>query len=761
MKLLCNFSGIFILLFLLQNIFGQELPTGSIQGQILDAETQTPLAGANIIVENTIYGAASDLAGNFNIPKIPVGTYVIRIQYIGYKSLMKPDIIVKSGRITQVMTKLEMAALETEAITVTAGYFTESDNQPVSAVNFSYEEIRRAPGSAGDVSRILMSLPSVAKVNDQSNQLIVRGGNPVENTFFVDNIEIPNINHFPDQGTSSGPIGLINVDFIQDVNFYTGGFSSVYGDKLSAVMDMSFREGNRQEFDGQFDFNMAGFGGVFESPLGQKGSWMISARRSYLDLVVDMFEVGSTVAPRYGDYQGKVVYDLNPSHKLMFLGIFGDDHNNPDRETGLENQMSHYGNQDVYFRTLGMNWRALWGKSGYSNTSFSWTSQKYDEDFYRTSTGAHEIMNNACEQSWKFRNVNHLRLNTHHSLEFGLDVKHLVSDFNNFYADSTGSYGEIVGAVQIKDDIEADKAGTFMNWIWQPHPEWTTTLGCRTDYFSHNDGWTVSPRMSVSFQMTERTSSSASAGLFHQNLPLLLLAQMKNGKALQNPEAMHFIFGIEHLLTADTRLTLEGYYKKYDHFPLDKNQPLLFPIDEKYIQNFGEMTDEGKAKSWGVEVMIQKKLAKNIYGLMSASWFRSQYLDGTNTWRNRRFDNRFVFSAEGGYKPGRSWEFSLRWIYAGGAPMTPVDEALSALVRQTVFDDSKIYSERYPDYHSLNLRVDRRFNFKRTNLILYLSAWNAYNQKNIAEYYWNDEEQKTDKIYQWLMLPIFGVEYEF
>ncbi len=760
MKLSHKIPGLLILLFYSWS-FAQDGPTGNIQGKIIDADTQSPLAGANIIVENTIYGAASDLDGNFNIKNIPVGSYVIHVQYIGYKPLLKTDIIVRSSRITQVHAEMQMAALEAEAVTVTAGYFQESDNQPVSAVSFSNEEIRRAPGSAGDVSRILMSLPSVAKVNDQSNQLIVRGGNPVENTFFVDNIEIPNINHFPDQGTSSGPIGLIHVDFIQDVNFYTGGFSSVYGDKLSAVMDITFREGNRQEFDGQFDFNMAGFGGLVESPLGEKGSWIFSARRSYLDLIVDMFDVGSTVSPRYGDYQGKLVYDLNKSNKLILLGIFGDDHNTPDRKVGLENQMSHYGNQDVYFRTLGMNWRALWGKFGYSNTSVSWTSQEYDEDFYRTSTGIHEIMNNTHEQTFKIRHVSHLQLNKQHSFEIGFDIKHLNSEFNNRYADSTGVFGEAVDAVNIEETISADKTGLFLSWIWQLHNKWKMTLGTRADYFSHNDNWTISPRYTLSYFMTERTSLNASIGLFNQNLPLLLLAQMKNGKTISDPKATHYVLGFEHLLTPDTRLTVETYYKDYSHFPLDMTQPAIFPVDEKYIQNFGAMTDHGKAKSYGIEVMVQKKLAKEIYGLVSGAWFRSQYLDGTDTWRNRRFDNRFVFSAEGGYKPGNAWEFSLRWIYAGGAPYTPIDEALSAQTRQTIFSDEQVYQSRFSDYHSLNIRVDKRFNFKRTNLILYLSAWNAYNQKNIAEYYWNDEEQKVDKIYQWLMLPIFGVEYEF
>lgn len=329
--------------FTTNNSYGIELnqekvQTGTIKGKVIDADTKAPLIGANVILVGTVKGAATGMDGSFVIRKVPVGSYVLQLDYIGYEQLKKVDIIVRPKRITFVNVELKMAAIVTDEISVTSGYFPESSEEPTSVVSFSYEEIRRAPGSAGDVSRILMTLPSIAKVNDQSNNLIVRGGNPIENTFYIDNIEIPNINHFPHQGASGGPIGFLNVDFIQDVTFYSGGFSSIYGDKLSSVMDITFREGNRSEFDGQLDLNFSGFGGVAEAPLFKnKGSWLFSARRSYLDFVVDVFDVGSTVAPVYGDIQGKLVYDINANNKLILLGVFADDHNAPDRETGEEN----------------------------------------------------------------------------------------------------------------------------------------------------------------------------------------------------------------------------------------------------------------------------------------------------------------------------------------------------------------------------------------------------------------------------------------
>ena len=759
MLLLVTFFNLMILNFVFASA---NLPTGTIQGKVIDASTQAPLIGTNVTVVGTNRGAAANLDGSFVINKIPVGSYVLRFDFIGYQQLKKTDVIVRSGRATFINVELKMEVIKTDEISVTAGYFSESKDEPTSLINFSHEEIRRAPGSAGDVSRILMSLPSIAKVNDQSNNLIVRGGNPIENTFYVDNIEIPNINHFPHQGASGGPIGLLNVDFIQDVTFYSGGFSALYGDKLSSVMDIRFREGSRDKFDGQLDLNFTGFGGVAEGPLFKnKGSWLFSARRSYLDLVVDMFDVGSTVAPVYGDAQMKIVYDINQNHKFILLGVFSDDHNAPNRETAEENFMSHFGRQDLYQSTIGLNWRAVWGKSGYSNTSAALTSNKYDEDWYETSTGLFEIRNRTTEQVFKFRNVNHLRINKMISMEFGIEAKRLIENYDNRYGETTNDIGEPVPALVLKNKFNANKIGGFLNYVLKPTHRLTTILGLRADNFSYNKNTALSPRLSFSYQVTHKTSFTGSAGIFYQNLPLLLLGQSDANSSLATPKATHYIIGMEHLLNENTRLTLELYQKEYDNFPLDPLQPSIFIIDNSYFNNYEELHDDAEALSRGIEIMVQKKLAKDFYGLASASFFRSRYKGADGKWRNRNFDNRVTVSIEGGYKPGNKWEFSARWIYAGGVPYTPFNIEESILNHRAVFDKNNINKSRYPDYHSLNVRFDRRFNFDRSNIIFYLSVWNAYNRKNIANYFWNDKEQNQDAVYQWGVLPIFGVEYEF
>ena len=266
-----------------------QMPKGTVKGQVLDRETKVPLIGANVTFTGTKMGAASDYDGKFTIENVPVGSYTVQFSYIGYKPLSQTDVIIRSKRITFLKAELKASPVEMQQVVATSGFFSQTEEQPISLVNFSAEEIRRAPGVMGDVSRILSGVPGVARVNDSFNSLIVRGGSATENTFFVDHIEMPNINHFPVQGTSGGFISFFNGDLIRNVNFYSGGFSAIYGDRLSSIMDIALREGNREEFDMQFDLHFAGVGSIAEGPLGQRmGSWLLSARRTFLDLLFEM-----------------------------------------------------------------------------------------------------------------------------------------------------------------------------------------------------------------------------------------------------------------------------------------------------------------------------------------------------------------------------------------------------------------------------------------------------------------------------------------
>jgi hypothetical protein len=737
--------------------------SGIIKGRLLDKYTRRPLAGADVTIPGTTFITITGINGEFAFEGVPVGTYSLKFSYPAMMPQMMSDIIVKSKRITFVSADIQLSPLANESVTVTAGYFDHSPEEPASSIGFSHEEIRRAPGSGGDVNRIIASLPSIAKVSDQANNLVVRGGSPSENLFMVDNIEIPNINHFPFQGSSGGAISILNVDFIRDVNFYAGGFSAIYGDKLSSVMDLTFREGNRENVDGQFSLDMSGAGLVLEGPLfSKRGSWMFSARRSYLDLLIDLLDAGAAV--RYHDFQGKLVYDISSKSNITILGLIGVDKSIVTQEDAADLGEPYFGDTRSRESTVGINWFIMWSDKGYSDTSLARTFLKYDNDYWKTTTGTGWLENLSTEETWHLRNVNHYSIGHGHDLRFGFEIKRITSRYDYITAAYTDQLGNQIPGVSQHISMDAGKYAAFAEYSLTPFSRVTFNLGVRADYFDYNRRLLVSPRGSLMFQLSGKTSVGASAGIYRQNLPLLLLYQDKTNRDMNDPLVYQYAVNFIHLMGADTRLTIEAYYKNYHYFPIDPVRPSICLLDTVIGGlHYGDsaLVDSGKARSYGIEFVLQKKLKEKIYGTVSGSWFRSQYRDLEGKWRNRLFDNRYIFSLQGGYKANKKWEFSARWIIAGGLPYTPFDMEASHTENTGIFDTERINTQRLPAYHSLNLRVDKRFYFSGSNLTIYISVWNAYNRQNVASYFWNEIENIPDYSYQFSILPVLGVEYEF
>jgi len=745
---------------------GEDLsPRGAIRGSISDSESRQALPGANVVLKGTRLGATANAMGTYEISGVPVGSYTAVFSYLGYETAVKTDVIVSSDRSCFVHAELKPSSVSIEGVVVTGGYFSRVDAQPLSAATFSAEEIRRQAGSAGDVSRVLFGLPSMAKINDSKNSLIVRGGSPIENGFYLDNIEIPNINHFPVQGSSDGPIGLLNVEFIRDVRFYSGGFSPVFGDRLSSVMELSFREGNRDRFQMQLDMSLQGVGAVAEGPANDgRGSWFLSARRSYLDLIFQFVDFRAPV-PTYGDLQGKFVYDLAKRHKISVIGLLALDNVSQDRENALEHKNNLYQNYDMLNNTLGVNWQYLWGTIGYSNVSLSHTIMRSKGEFYETLSGQKLLDNRSDEQEVRFRNTNHIRINPSHAMDLGVEGKYLATTYTHKYAEYTDRLGNLTPPMTVEADIRSLKLGTFLRYGWEPLEGVTIAPGARVDYFAYNSHTHLSPRLSVSYDLDAVTSLTGSAGVFFQSSPLVLLAQKEAFRALRDPRAYHYVLGLSRLLTESTRLTVEIYDKEYRNCPMDPSQAELFVLDEAVdaglFLNHEQLVDNGRAYTRGIEVMVQKKLAEEIYGVIAGSYFRSRYRDLNGAWRDRLYDNRLTVTVEGGYKPSKEWEFSMRWLFAGGAPYTPFDEDASTALFRGVYDRARVNEERLPHYHSLNLRVDRRFHFTTSTLIVYLSIWNVYGRKNVAQYSWNQLENTTRPEEMWGTFPVFGIEYEF
>lgn len=750
---------------LISNIVYAQSVTGSLKGLLVDQDTKTPLIAANVMIINTVKGTSTDMNGKFELNKLPVGNYSLKFSYLGYIPKTLTDIIVKPDRITFIQIDLKSASISTDSVIVTGGFFRSSDIQPNSITSFSYEEIRRAPGSGGDVSRIMMGLPSIAKVNDQSNSLVVRGGSPIENSFYIDNIEIPNINHFPMVGSSGGPIGLLNVDFIREVDFYSGGFNSQFGNRLSSIMDIKFREGNREEFETQLDLSFQAIGGIIEGPVyGGKGAWFLSARKSYLDIIFESVAPDEAM-PDYSDFQGKVTYDIGNSHKISFLNIFSMDRQTMTYKKAFENHKNDYFDIKVNMNIAGINWQYIWGKSGYSDFTISHLFWQDKRNFTDTKTRIKHNRLNTLEQEMRFRNSNHYKINNFHKIGFGFDLKYTYNDYDNQYSGQVNPVGEPLQALIADKSVNFSRLGCFVNYNWEIDNGFTMNPGIRLTYSTNNNKLNAAPRLSLSYKINNISSISMAYGIYYQPIPSIFIAQNSKFGYLNDPKSIHYVISFNHLLNEDTKLTVELYNKEYSNLPIDPNLPQILTHDQSVFESSFEshqsLVSRGTAYSRGIEISIQKKLAKDFYGLIAGTFFRSRYKDLAGIWHNRIYDNKFSFTIEGGYKPNELWEFSTRWIYAGGVPYTPFDLTTSKASNSGIYDQSKINGVRLPDYHSLNLRIDKRFNLSSSSLVIYFSIWNAYGRKNLYAYSWNEMKNEPQEEKQWTTIPIFGVELEF
>lgn len=756
-----------VMLILITNFCLPQVKTskGVLTGKVEDAENKALLPGVTVVIKGTSLGATTDINGEYRIENLPVGNYAAIFSFIGFKTVTKTDIIIRAEKNTYLDVSLYSAAVELKSVEVRGGYFVNADAKPLSTIEFSSEEIRRAPGAAGDVSKILFSLPSVAKVNDGKSSLMVRGGSPVENTFFLDNMEIANINHFPLAGSTDGLIGLLNVDFVKDLTFYSGGFSPIYGDRLSSVMEINYREGDKNQYNGKLNLNYAGVGAQFEGPFAdKKGTFFISANKSFLDLVMKTFS-NDYPAPEYYDLQTKVTYKLSDEHKLSFIDLYANDIYDYDNAKAVKSELNYYGKQNSVTNTIGVNWLFLWGKAGYSNTSISSSYAKRDINLHETKSQNPFMINTSAENEIRFRNMNFIKFNENNKLEVGLEVKAGFNSFRYSFAEYENEYGQLVPGSTVKNDLNTLKGSFFGVYHLSLFDGLVFSPGARYDYFDYNKKSLVSPRVLVSYNLSSTTSLHASAGVFYQNIPSIVLAQSSLFKNLKTPRADHYVIGLSHLLTENTKLTIEAYRKNYKNFPVDPSRPKDFLFDEVVttglFTNHSQLESSGEAHSNGIEIMLQKKLAEDFYGMASVSYSKVEYRDQEGAWRERIYDNRFNAAIEGGYKPNNEWEFSVRWIYAGGAPYTPFDAARSSEQNKGILDLARINGSRLPDYHSMNIRADKRFFFDSTNLVVFLSIWNVYNRENVTSYSWNEIKNKQGKDTGWSLTPVFGVEYEF
>lgn len=794
-----KFFSILLTTLLFFQITFASMHDGNIGGQIKDKVTRQPLVGANVVVEGTVKGAASDMDGNYMITDLKPGSYNISIYYLGYNTVLKSNVIVNPKKTTVLHIRMEADILESESIEVTASYFEKPVDAVVSSRSVDMEEIRRAPGSNLDIQRVMQTLPAVVSASDQNNEIIIRGGNPGENLFLMDEIEIPNPNHFSQQGTGGGPINMINTMMVREVDFYAGAFPAKYGDKASSVMDISLREGSRESFQAQFDMGMAGAGFLIEGPLGSgRGSYVLSARKSYLDLLAGSF--GLTAIPNYHNLQGKLIYDLNKNNTIIFNALYGADAINIENEgsggysRGAEN-VDTDGSQYAAGATL----RTMWSPQMYSKTTLSLVHSNWNTDVYRLENEKREtyFKNKSKVDELTMKTDFGYKLGENTELSFGASYKNIrMNPVMEWRADTTfiydvagGNPDSIIGIKQIipdwstASDEQGNKGAIYSHFSTALLKRLHLSAGLRYQYFDHNEFHSLSPRLGISWYFDPKTTLSFAYGKHFQSPDVINFAWNEENKDLTSYSTEQFVMGFEKIFRDDIKFTAETYYKKYEKVPVFKRFTTSDPFD--YYEN--RMLNSGKGEAYGIELFLQKKLTRNFSTIISYSYSRAQAKDlRDGSWYDWDYDYRNVFTFIGGYKiryyekdwfqdMKKTWwykafaflipindeiEWSIKYRYLGGRPYTP--KVYHPEYKTWIVEENAPFnSVRLPEYSRLDLRLDRRFFFDNWNLVNYFDISNILNHKNIWEYQYNHEEGTKEEVLQFEPFFVGGVIIEF
>ncbi|MFT7029399.1 MAG: hypothetical protein ACJA2C_000785 [Marinoscillum sp.] len=743
-------KAFFILsIFFSTSIIAQPDKTGSLAGTITDTKTGESLIGVTVLLEGTTLGAVTDLDGFYLIKDIEPKSYSVQINYVGYKPTIKYNVVIRSGGSPDLNVSLEESTTELEGVVVTANPFEKLEETPLSIQRLSREEIATYPGGNNDIAKVVQSLPGVSgSVGGFRNDVIIRGGAPNENVYYLDGIEIPNINHFATQGSAGGPVGLLNVSFFEGVNLSTSSFGAQYDNVLSGVLQFDQRNGNNRNFQSNIRVSSSEAALTLEGPLFKGGeedsktSFIISARRSYLQLLFKA--IGLPFLPDYWDYQYKITHKIDDYNDLTFTGVGSIDDFSVNEPDDYDEEQQAILDQIPIIRqwttSSGLSWKRRFKNTpGYMTTALS--TNILNNNFKQYSDNVNQtgliFDNNSREQETKLR-YNYTRFLDQWTVSAGGVIQN--ANYSNTTLDVANGFSYDNGLNFWRYGIHGQASRSYLN------DRLDVSLGVRLDGNTFmNTGneiyRTFSPRGALSYQLDKagKWSASASIGRYYKIPPYTILGFENNAGALINQDVKyiqsdHYVAGIEWLITPTTRITVEGFYKRYADYPVSQ-------VDSVSLANLGgdfsvlgnePVSSVGLGRTYGAEFLVQKKFTKNFYGILAYTLFSSEYTGfDQDTYLSSTWDSGTLITFTGGYKFGKNWEVSARVRYVGRTPYAPVDEQETLDNYPTiVLDYDRLGQMRLSTFNQTDIRIDKKWNLTGFTLDLFLEFQNALAQSS-------------------------------
>lgn len=745
------------LVFASMGISGFSQINGVIRGNVKDKNTQETIIGAVISIDGTTNGTTTDIDGNFKI-NVPVGTYNLKASYLGYTTLIKYNVSVTSGNAQTVNFELEAASSDLNEVTVTfdKGKSAVATDMitPLSVQQLTTEEIKSNPGGSFDVSRVVQTLPGVGGSGGGAarNDIIIRGGAPNENVYYVDGIEIPVLNHFQTQGSSGGAQGILNVSFIEDVKLSSSAFDARYDNALASTFVIKQRQGNPEKLSGNVRLSFTEAVATLEGPLGKKTDFLISGRKSYLDYLFKLIDL--PIRPNFYDFQYKVTHKFNDKTTLTAIGVgaidnfsFGETKNATPENEYLKRSLPII-NQWNY--TTGFTLKRLINK-GYINFALSRNMFNNQLDRFEDAQYNDETKRNFKLRSQEIENKFRMDVNKYINgwkISYGAVGQYVKYNTNLFNKLSSAIYDSIGNVIfpgltaNFKSEMEFFKYGAFGQVAKNVFNEkLLVSLGLRTDMNSfmkdgNNPLNTLSPRLSLAYHATKKIDITGSIGTYYK-IPTYTNLGYKdaNGefvnKSMKYIQANHYVLGTQFLPKESLRFTLEGFYKQYSNYPVSKSNGTSLANQGTDFGSIGSeaIQSTGKGETYGFEFFVQQKLVKKIFYVFSYTFVRSRYSGIDNKLIASSWDNQHLISTTLGYKFGKNWQLGLKYRFAGGTPYTPFDLNASqqnyALLGTGVLDYNNINSQRLKNFNQLDFRLGKKFNFKKTSLNLFLDFQNV------------------------------------
>lgn len=740
-------------------------PTGSIVGRVVSTANGGGIEGARVEVLGNGRIANTGALGRYLLDSVPVGAWRVRATAIGFEPVVLTDILLGSGKPFELELRLAPRVVEVTEIVVDAPDFQPGIESATSTGNLSAEDVRRAPGAQEDVVRAVALFPGVAVTTGGRNDLAVRGGAPYENLFLVDGLEVPNINHFGNQGSTGGPLTILNIDFIREASFSSGGFGVQYGDRTASLESFSLREGNSERLAGEVNLSATGFGIIGEGPMGKHGTFLASVRRSYLDLVFRAADF--SFIPEYWDAQVKLTQRIGTRSALSLIAVGALDNiilADATADDRLDNSRVAAPDQKSYFTGLTWNYSLPKGlltvTLGRTWTRFS-TSQ-YDTllapvYFNRSEEGDNSLK---TELAWQFT--------PRVQVTFGNTLR--IADQLDYRVLLAGEYR--TDSLNQPQPLAVDTTFTALRNATYAQASFFVgnvrlTAGLRGDWYQFIDAFRVAPRVGANIPVGTSGSLNLSLGQYYQAPPFIwLVGDPGNVDRLKPIRATTGIVGYERLFRPDLKGQVEAYYKRYTDYAarLYRPEAVLQPagfddVTSDIPSGLEPLSSIGTGRSYGVEVQVQKKFSTvPLYGLVSLTANRSEFAGVDSVYYTGAFETRFIGNLLAGWRFNPRWEVSGKYRVATGLPYTPFATSGSLEGER---DFASYNQSRLPTFSAVDIRVDRRWSFQSVQLDVYIDIQNLFGKKNIVGTYWNERTQQEDFDTALGVLPTIGVNVEF